>query len=144
MARVVRGIDGRQGPLTLKEVKRAMGYGQVMLEEALLGNRTVTQQEVWRACGNALWATCCARVPRVVLWYQCAVFITRSRQISNPKFEFESDPNSYQNYHALDFYFFQLITSSPNISFSQHQYQHFFLPFAPTFYIFYLPVHFLP
>ena len=69
-----------------------------------------------------LWATCCARVPRVVLWYQCAVFITRSRQISNPKFEFESDPNSYQNYHALDFHFFQPITSSPNIPFSQHQY----------------------
>ena len=85
-----------------------------------------------------LWATCCARVPRVVLWYQCAVFITRSRQISNPKFEFESDPNSYQNYHALDFHFFQPITSSPNISFSQHQYSKTFLTFRTNF------LHFLP
>ena len=75
MARVVRGIDGRQGPLTLKEVKRAMGYGQVMLEEALLGNRTVTPQEVWRACGNAIHASVLCHV--IVSWLITAGYITR-------------------------------------------------------------------
>ena len=75
MARVVRGIDGRQGPLTLKEVKRAMGYGQVMLEEALVGTRTVTPQEVWRACGNAIHASVLCHV--IVSWLITAGYITR-------------------------------------------------------------------
>ena len=75
MARVVRDAAGRVGPLTLKEVQRAMGYGGVPLEEAMVGDRQVTPQEVWRACGNAIHASVLCHV--IVSWLVTAGYITR-------------------------------------------------------------------
>ena len=75
MARVVRDATGQVGPLTLQEVQRAMGYGGVPLEEAMVGDRRVTPQEVWRACGNAIHASVLCHV--IVSWLVTAGYITR-------------------------------------------------------------------
>ena len=52
-----------------------MGYGGVPLEEAMVGDRRVTPQEVWRACGNAIHASVLCHV--IVSWLVTAGYITR-------------------------------------------------------------------
>ena len=66
MGRVVQQEGGRQGPLLLQEVKNAMGYGTVPLESAMVGQRVVTEKEVWKALGNSIHASVMCHV--MVSW----------------------------------------------------------------------------
>lgn len=75
MKKVVIDEAGRQGPLLLQEVKNAMGYGRVPVENATVDGRRVTEKEVWRAMGNAIHASVLCHA--MVSWLVTKGYITR-------------------------------------------------------------------